>query len=92
VAEITPETHPVLRSLFRLQWEEAQQAWVLLYPEGMVRLNVPAAEILKRCDGSNDVAALVHDLERAFGASDLENDVHEFLRDAANHGWIEFAE
>ncbi|MDE2616178.1 MAG: pyrroloquinoline quinone biosynthesis peptide chaperone PqqD, partial [Burkholderiales bacterium] len=23
----------------RLQWEEVQKAWVLLYPEGMVKLN-----------------------------------------------------
>ncbi len=92
MAEITLETLPMLRSLFRLQWEDAQQAWVLLYPEGMVRLNVPAAEILKRCDGSTNVAALVRDLERAFGAPHLEDDVHEFLREAADHGWIELVE
>ena len=92
MAEITFETTPALRSLYRLQWEEVQQAWVLLYPEGMVRLNVPAAEILKRCDGATPVAALVRDLERAFGASDLEADVREFLREAASHGWIELAD
>jgi pyrroloquinoline quinone biosynthesis protein D len=80
---------PSLRSLFRLQWEEAQQAWVLLYPEGMVRLNGPAAEILKRCNGTTNVAALVGDLERAFGGTDLADDVHEFLSEAADHGWIE---
>ena len=92
MAEITLETLPALRSLYRLQWEEAQQAWVLLYPEGMVRLNTPAAEILKRCDGTTRVAALVRDLEHAFGASGLEGDVHEFLREATNHGWIELAQ
>ena len=30
--EITSAMQPLLRSLYRLQWEEAQQAWVLLYP------------------------------------------------------------
>ena len=32
-----------LGGTFRLQWEEAQQAYVLLYPEGMVELGDTAA-------------------------------------------------
>jgi pyrroloquinoline quinone biosynthesis protein D len=90
MVEIAPQAQPVLRSLYRLQWEEAQQAWVLLYPEGMVRLNVPAAEILKRCDGTTAVGVLIGDLESAFGAAGLSDDVHAFLKEAANRGWIEF--
>jgi pyrroloquinoline quinone biosynthesis protein D len=77
--------------MYRLQWEDAQQAWVLLYPEGMVRLNGPAAEILKRCNGTTKVAMLVADLEQAFAATDLQSDVDEFLSEAAHRGWIEFA-
>ena len=92
MAEITPQMQPALRSVYRLQWEDAQQAWVLLYPEGMVRLNGPAAEILKRCDGRTQLSTLVDDLERTFGATGLHNDVHEFLTEAASRGWIEFAE
>ena len=92
MVESTLQTQPQLRSLYRLQWEEAQQAWVLLYPEGMVRLNGPAAEILKRCNGTTNVAVLVDHLERAFSATGLRNDVHEFLNEAASRGWIEFAE
>ncbi|HEY4542095.1 MAG TPA: pyrroloquinoline quinone biosynthesis peptide chaperone PqqD, partial [Noviherbaspirillum sp.] len=30
-----PENKPKLSRLFRMQWEEAQSAYVLLYPEGM---------------------------------------------------------
>ncbi len=37
---------PRLKKLFRLQWEPAQDAHVLLYPEGMVKLNPSAAQIL----------------------------------------------
>ena len=92
MAEITLDAQPILRSLYRLQWEEAQQAWVLLYPEGMVRLNGPAAEILKRCNGTTNVGVLVDDLERAFNATGLREDVQEFLSEAAGRGWIEFAE
>ena len=91
MAEITPRTQPVLSSLYRLQWEDAQQSWVLLYPEGMVRLNRPAGEILKRCDGATQVSALVDDLERAFGATNLRDEVQEFLTEASSRGWIELA-
>ena len=54
---ISPLDKPKLSRLYRLQWEEAQDNYVLLYPEGMVKLNQSAAEILKRCDGERDVAA-----------------------------------
>ena len=90
MADIPAATQPRLRSMYRLQWEEAQQAWVLLYPEGMVRLNSPAAEILKRCNGTTSVGVLVADLEQAFGATGLQRDVDEFLSEAASRGWIEF--
>src|SRR5437868_15290883 len=83
MAEITLDAQPILRSLYRLQWEEAQQAWVLLYPEGMVRLNGSAAEILKRCNGPTNVGVFVEDLERAFNATGLREAVQESWTEAA---------
>ena len=44
---------------YRFQWEAAQNAYVLLYPEGMVKLGGSAGEILKRIDGSSPVSAIV---------------------------------
>lgn len=85
---LTDVTMPKLSRLFRLQWEEAQQAYVLLYPEGLVRLNPSAAEILKLCDGSREVADLVRELETAFQASDLGPDVLAFLAEARQRGWL----
>jgi pyrroloquinoline quinone biosynthesis protein D len=79
---------PKLAKLFRMQYEEAQQNWVLLYPEGMVKLNQSAAEILKRCDGERDVRAIVTDLEQTFNAQGLEKDVTGFLEIATERGWI----
>lgn len=79
---------PRISSLFRLQWEEAQGNWVLLYPEGMVRLNGSAGEILCRCDGRRTVAEVVNDLEHRFGAAGLARDVHGFLDLAAERGWV----
>ncbi len=79
---------PKLSRLFRLQWEEAQDNYVLLYPEGMVKLNTSAAEILKRCDGQREVAAITSELEHAFSAPDLQADVEDFLHIACERGWI----
>ena len=75
---------------FRLQWEPAQQAHVLLYPEGMVKLNGSAGEILKRCDGRRTVQEIVADLETAFGATGLMNDVTAFMAFAVTKNWLEF--
>lgn len=80
--------HPRLARLFRLQWEPAQDAYVLLYPEGMVKLNRSAAEILKRCDGSRPLPEIVAQLENDFGATGLAPDVDAFLIDARRHGWV----
>lgn len=88
----TPATlpeHPKLNRLFRLQWEEAQQAYVLLYPEGMVKLNVSAAEILKRCDGTHTVDALIAELEEAFGEKNLRDPIEGMLRAAFEKDWIQ---
>jgi pyrroloquinoline quinone biosynthesis protein D len=79
---------PALSRLYRMQWEEAQDNYVLLYPEGMVKLNGSAAEILKRCDGTKSVPAIVADLEQAFGTSGLGPDVDDFLRAAGERGWV----
>lgn len=80
---------PRLNRLFRLQWEEAQQAYVLLYPEGMVKLNLSAAEILKRCDGERTIAQLISELEQAFGESDLRDPIEGMLRAAFEKDWIQ---
>ena len=82
------DARPKLARLFRMQYEEAQQAYVRLYPEGMVKLNQSASEILKRCDGQRDVKALVADIEQGFNAAGLEKDVAGFLALASENGWI----
>ena len=79
---------PKLKRLFRMQWEEAQGNYVLLYPEGMVKLNQSAGEIMKRCDGQRDVAAIVADLEAAFSATGLEPEVSAFLDLAHRQHWV----
>lgn len=88
-AVVGMEAIPALGRGFRLQWEPAQQAHVLLYPEGMVKLNASAGEILKRCDGARTVAAIVSDLETAFATTGLEKDVTSFMSFALEKRWLE---
>lgn len=79
---------PCLQQGFRLQWEEVQQAYVLLYPEGMVRLNDGAAQILKRCDGLRSPAQIIGELEALFVDRPIAADVKAFIEHATTRGWL----
>jgi len=85
---ISEDTRIRIAAQFRLQWEDKQQAYVLLYPEGMVKLNHSAGEILKRCDGSRTVSDIITDLEQDFPDVDLKDDVMNLLSAASDNGWI----
>lgn len=81
-------SRPAVERGFRLQWEAAQNAHVLLYPEGMIKLNSSAGEILKRCDGAMTIGEITADLERAFAASNLSEDVIRFVIMAVERKWL----
>ena len=86
---INPEQNLHFSTLHRLQWEEAQQKYVILYPEGMVELNQSSAEILKLCNGSRKPAEIVTELEEKFATTGLTNDITNFLNVALQNGWIQ---
>lgn len=86
---INPDQPIQFSTLHRLQWEDAQQKYVILYPEGMVELNQSSAEILKLCDGSRNLAAIVVELEEKFATHGLTGDILNFLNAAMQHGWIQ---
>ena len=75
---------------YRFQWEEAQQCYVLLFPEGMIKLNVGAGEVIKRVDGTKTVADIVQDLEATFpGVPDLQQDILAMFDLAIEKAWID---
>lgn len=81
---------PRLRPGYRLQWEPAQHSHVLLYPEGMIRLNDSAAAILTRCDGQTSLSDLIDALAAEYpGEATLAEDIREFIDLARQRGWIE---
>ena len=84
----TLDTKPRVGAGFRLQWEPMQDCHVLLYPEGMVKLNGSAGQIMTRCDGARSIATIVDDLEQAFCMQNLEGDVLAFVEMAAKQRWL----
>jgi pyrroloquinoline quinone biosynthesis protein D len=83
-------SYPRIARLYRFQWEAAQNAYVLLFPEGMVQLNVAAGEILRRCDGKRSADEIIADLRAEFQSDAIEADVEAFLRAATSDGWVEW--
>jgi len=84
----TDETVPRITPLYRMQWEEAQNCHVLLYPEGMVKLSGSAGEILKRIDGKTTVREILAGLKSQYPGVPLEADVYKFLEVAYGNGWL----
>ncbi|MDB5939409.1 MAG: coenzyme synthesis [Polaromonas sp.] len=79
---------PKLARGYRLQYEQVQSAWVLLYPEGMVKLNDSSAEILRRCNGERSIDAMVSDLEILFNTKGIAPQVRDLLQEGMRRGWI----
>lgn len=89
-APIDPGRRPEIAPLFLFRWEDTQDAYVLLYPEGVVKLNETAGEILKRCDGEHTVSAVIEQLQRTFAEPPerVASGVHKFLEVSYAKGWI----
>jgi pyrroloquinoline quinone biosynthesis protein D len=92
VSDLKHTARPVIAHGMRLQWEASQEAHVLLYPEGMIKLNSSAGAILSRCDGVRTVADIVADLERTYGLTGLADDVSAFVTLALEKRWLELRE
>lgn len=79
---------PVIAPHFRLQFEPAQDTHVLLYPEGMIKLNPSGSEILSRCNGIT-IEQIILELKTKFPeAVGIENDILEFLAIAYQKQWL----
>lgn len=79
---------PEINPLYLLRWEEIQKAHVLLYPEGVVKLNDTAAMILSRCDGVHSAREIAEQLSLEFGDDAVATSVFKFLEVSDAKGWI----
>ncbi|MEK9939479.1 MAG: pyrroloquinoline quinone biosynthesis peptide chaperone PqqD [Methylotenera sp.] len=73
----------------RFQWEEAQNSYVILFPEGMVKLHGGAGEVLKRVNGKTSVGDIVAELKAAFpDAENIEKDFIGMFELAFSKAWL----
>ena len=80
---------PKLNPHYRFQWEEAQNCYVLLYPEGMIKFNGSAGEILAQVDGARSISEIINTLNTKFpGIDGLDKDVLDFFEDAFAKRWL----
>lgn len=73
----------------RFQWEEAQNSYVILFPEGMVKLHGGAGEVIKRVNGKATVGDIVTELKAAFpDAENIEADIIGMFDMAVGKAWL----
>ncbi len=83
-ARLRPASHAQLRD------ECADGSATLVLPERAVKLDANAREILDLCDGERTSEWVAQELRvRHPGASELEDDVHDFLREMERLGVLE---
>ena len=81
-------TRPRLVTGARLQYDEVREEHLLLVPEGVVRLNPTAAEVLELCDGERSLDYIVGALSARYGGAEVRNDVLELVNGMAQRGLV----
>ena len=81
-------TQPRLVTGARLRYDEVREEHVLLIPEGVVRLNPTAAEVLGLCDGERSFDEIVDALSARYDGADLRDDVRELIDAMAQRGLV----
>jgi pyrroloquinoline quinone biosynthesis protein D len=81
-------TRPRLATGARLQYDEVREEHVLLVPEGAVRLNPTAAEVLELCDGERSLDEIVDTLSTRYEGSDLRDDVQGLVDGMTERGLL----
>jgi len=83
-------SRPVLADGFRLNWDEEEQTYVLLYPEGMIVLDEENGEVLQRCSGTRTIADIIKEMESVYPLLNANHQVQEPLEQAIQNGWVVF--
>ena len=74
----------------RFQWEKAQDCYVILFPEGMVKLNGSAGEVLNLVNGESTVELITETLSKKFiDAPNISKDIIGMIELALDKAWIE---
>jgi pyrroloquinoline quinone biosynthesis protein D len=81
-------TRPRLVTGARLRYDEVREEHLLLIPEGAVRLNATAVEVLELCDGERSLDEIVGMLSARYEGADVRGDVQELVDAMAQRGLL----
>jgi pyrroloquinoline quinone biosynthesis protein D len=81
-------TRPRLVTGARLRYDDVREEHLLLIPEGAVRLNPTAAEVLGLCDGQRSLDDIVAALTERYQGADVRDDVTELVDAMAQKGLV----
>jgi pyrroloquinoline quinone biosynthesis protein D len=81
-------TRPRLATGARLRYDEVREEHLLLIPEGAVRLNATAAQVLELCDGERSLDDIVVALSARFEGAEVRDDVLELVDAMAQRGLV----
>jgi pyrroloquinoline quinone biosynthesis protein D len=70
----------------RLRWDAARETHLLLFPEGALRLNASAADVVELCDGARTVDEIKELLSHRYDGADVDEDVRELIEDISQRG------
>ena len=88
--ELHEASVPVFPRGVRFRFNKTKEQWVILAPERLLVPDETAVEVLKLCDGSASVGAIIDDLTQRFKAprDEIGKDVTAMLQDLADKGFI----
>ena len=81
-------TRPRLATGARLSYDDVREEHVLLIPEGAVRLNPTAAQVLELCDGERSLDDIAAALSERYAGADVSADVAELLGGMRDRGLV----
>ena len=81
-------TRPRLVTGARLLYDEVREENLLLVPEGAVRLNPTAAEVLELCDGERSLEEIVSALSARYHGVEVRDDVRGLVDGMTQRGLL----
>ena len=81
-------TRPRLATGARLRYDDVREEHLLLIPEGAVRLNPTAADVLELCDGRRSLDDIVAALSARYAGADVRDDVLELVGAMTQRGLV----
>ena len=79
---------PRLADGARLQYDDVRDEHLLLVPEGAVRLNETAAQVLELCDGERSLDDIASVLRARYEGAEVLDDVRELVEAMAQRGLV----